>query len=160
MTHRIEHVSDIRIIGKSIRMSLADNRTFELWQSFMPERKAISNAIGPELYSIQVYDHLFKYQNFHPGIIFEKWAGVAVSDFDEVPDGMKTLVLKGGSYAVFTHRGPASAFQKTFQFIFEEWLPASAYELDDRAHFELLGPKYKNNAPDSEEDVWIPIIKR
>jgi AraC family transcriptional regulator len=36
-------------------------------------------------------------------------------------------------------------------------LPNSAYALDDRAHFEVLGEKYKNNDPSSEEEIWIPI---
>jgi len=29
-----------------------------------------------------------------------------------------------------------------------------------QAHFELLGEKYKNNHPDSEEEVWIPIKEK
>jgi len=29
--------------------------------------------------------------------------------------------------------------------------------LDDRPHFEVLGDKYKNADPDSEEEIWIPI---
>ena len=24
-------------------------------------------------------------------------------------------------------------------------------------HFEILGAQYKNNEPDSEEEIWIPI---
>jgi AraC family transcriptional regulator len=37
-------------------------------------------------------------------------------------------------------------------------LPLSKeYELDDRPHFEILGDKYKNNDPNSEEEIWIPI---
>ena len=31
------------------------------------------------------------------------------------------------------------------------------YTLDDRPHFEILGEKYKNQDPDSEEELWIPI---
>lgn len=27
-------------------------------------------------------------------------------------------------------------------------------------HFEILGEKYKNNDPLSEEDIWIPIKRR
>jgi AraC family transcriptional regulator len=38
-----------------------------------------------------------------------------------------------------------------------EWLPNSAYALDDRPHFEALGEQYKNNDPNSEEEIWIPI---
>jgi AraC family transcriptional regulator len=49
----------------------------------------------------------------------------------------------------------ASAF---FQHIFSEWLPNSDYRLADRAHFEVLGEKYKNNDPSSEEEIWIPIM--
>ena len=36
----------------------------------------------------------------------------------------------------------------------------SEYEFDNRPQFEILGEKYKNNAPDSEEEIWIPIKKR
>ncbi|TQE66329.1 GyrI-like domain-containing protein [Leptospira noguchii] len=43
--------------------------------------------------------------------------------------------------------------------IFQEWLPNSGYKLEHRPHFELLGSKYKNNDPTSEEEVWIPIVK-
>jgi AraC family transcriptional regulator len=43
--------------------------------------------------------------------------------------------------------------------MFREWLPASGYELDDRPHFEILGERYKNNDPDSEEELWFPVRK-
>jgi AraC family transcriptional regulator len=33
----------------------------------------------------------------------------------------------------------------------------SAYDLDNRPHFEILGEKYKNESPDSEEELWIPV---
>jgi AraC family transcriptional regulator len=36
-------------------------------------------------------------------------------------------------------------------------LPASEYVVDNRPHFEILGAQYKNNEPDSEEEIWIPI---
>lgn len=34
------------------------------------------------------------------------------------------------------------------------------YEIDFRPHFEILGEKYKNNDPGSEEEVWIPVRPR
>jgi AraC family transcriptional regulator len=42
-------------------------------------------------------------------------------------------------------------------YIFNTWLPQSNYQLAPRPHFEILGEKYKNNHPDSEEEIWIPI---
>jgi AraC family transcriptional regulator len=137
-------------------MSLVDNKTFELWRSFMPHRKSIRKALSSNLISLQTYDPVY-FEQFDPRRPFTKWAAVEVDDFDHIPEGMETFTLPGGQYAVFHHRGPASAGGATFQYIFKTWLPYSEYVLDNRAHFEVLGEKYKNNEPDSEEEVWIPV---
>jgi AraC family transcriptional regulator len=34
------------------------------------------------------------------------------------------------------------------------------FEVDDRPHFEILGIRYRNNDPNSEEEIWIPIIEK
>lgn len=156
MTPRIEILSEKKLIGMQLSMSLADNKTGELWRSFMPRRKEITNSISPDLYSMQVY-HDSYFNNFNPYHTFVKWAAVEVNDFGDIPEGMEAFILPEGLYAVFTHKGPASAGVATFQYIFNTWLPGSDYVLDDRPHFELLGEKYKNNDPDSEEEFWIPV---
>jgi len=140
-------------------MSLSDNKTGELWQNLMKRRKEIKNNIGTDLYSMQIYDPNY-FVSFNLANEFEKWATVEVSDFSSVPDGMDTITLTNGLYAAFLHKGPASTGPKTFQYIFGTWLPNSEYLLDDRPHFEILGTKYKNEAPDSEEEIWIPIKVR
>lgn len=122
----------------------------------MPRRKEITNNIGMDLYSLQVYPEKY-FEAFDPHREFEKWALVEVKDFSDVPDDMETFNLPVGLYAVFLHRGPASQGPKTFQYIFTNWLPRSLYVLDDRPHFEILGEKYKNEAPDSEEEIWVPV---
>lgn len=122
----------------------------------MPRRKELQNSIGTNLYSMQIYDPLY-FSNFDSNADFEKWATIEVTDFDKVPDEMETFTLIGGLYAVFMHKGDVSTAPKTFQYIFATWLPNSDYILDNRPHFEILGEKYKNNDPDSEEEIWIPI---
>ena len=57
----------------------------------------------------------------------------------------------------FLHRGPASEGMKTYQYIFQTWLPVSGYRLDDRPHFAVMGEKYKKEDPDSEEEIWVPV---
>ncbi len=96
------------------------------------------------------------FENFNPHAEFEKWAVVEVVDFNHVPEGMETKVLPAGLYAVFHYKG-SSNDGSVFQYIFGVWLPASQYALDSRPHFEVLGEKYKNGDPDSEEEIWIPI---
>ncbi len=152
---RTETTSSKKLVGFSLKMSLADNKTGELWSKFMPRKKEIKNAIGSDLYSMQVYDASYNPVNPHSN--FEKWAVTEVKDFEEVPEGMQIFTLPEGKYAIFLHRGLASEGYKTFQYIFGTWLPQSGFQLDNRPHFEVLGEKYKNNDPDSEEEVWIPI---
>lgn len=157
MNPRIEILPEKKLIGKRIKMTFADNKTHELWKSFMPRRKEIKNNLTTELFSMQVYDKSFDFTNFNQDAIFEKWAAVEVADFDTIPEGMESYTLTGGLYAVFIHKGAASTGPTTFQYIFGTWLPGTDYTLDDRAHFEILGAKYKNDDPDSEEEIWIPI---
>ena len=107
---------------------------------------------------MQIYDSSY-YEEFSPKNEFEKWATVEVENFDTIPNEMKSFTLKKGLYAVFDYRG-SSSDNSIFQYIFREWLPNSPYQIDDRPHFEILGKKYKNNDPTSEEQIWIPIIKK
>jgi len=69
----------------------------------------------------------------------------------------KGIFLSSGLYAVFHYIGSSTGISIFHQNIFNVWLPSSDYLLDDRPHFEILGEKYKNNDPLSEEDIWIPI---
>ena len=152
---RIENLQEKKVVGKHLTMSFADNKTGELWRSFMPQRKTITNATGNDLYSMQLYEPEF-FRQFNPHAPFEKWAAVEVADFDNISEGMEAFTLVGGLYAVFLHKG-SSTDNSTFQYIFSTWLPNSEYRLDDRPHFELLGDKYKNADPDSEEEIWVPV---
>jgi AraC family transcriptional regulator len=154
MEPRIETLAEKKLIGKRMTMSLSNNKTGELWRSFMPELKKIGNSLNSDLFSMQVYDQPVDFGNFNQE--FEKWAAVEVSDFDSIPDGMEGFTLNSGLYAVFHYKG-SSTDPAIFQFIFGTWLPNSEYVLDNRPHFEILGEKYKNADPDSEEDIWIPV---
>ncbi|MBL6445606.1 GyrI-like domain-containing protein [Fulvivirga sp. 29W222] len=156
-TPRIETTPEKKLVGKSLEMTLVENKTHELWKSFMPYRSKIKHRISTDLISIQVYDKAAGFNGFDPHAKFTKWAAAEVSNFDHLPEGLGQYTLQGGLYAVFIHKGTPADFPKTFQFIFGTWLPQSPYELDNREHFELLGDKYKNNDPSSEEEVWVPV---
>ncbi|MPL94473.1 hypothetical protein SDC9_40627 [bioreactor metagenome] len=152
---RIEILKEKKLIGTRLSMSLSNNKTGELWRSFMPRRKEILNTISNDLISMQVYKPTY-FTDFNPTKEFEKWATIEVLDFDNVPNDMETFTLTGGLYAVFYYKG-SSTDSSIFQYIFGTWLPNSDYLLDNRPHFEVLGEKYKNADPDSEEEIWIPI---
>lgn len=151
---RIQTLTEKKLVGKQMAMSLSNNKTADLWRSFMPRRKEIANNVTSELISMQVCNEPLRIGDLNQ--VFEKWAAVEVADFTNVPPEMETYILKGGLYAVFPYKG-LSTDNKIFIYIFGTWLPSSGYLLDNRPHFEILGDKYKNGDPNSEEEIWIPI---
>ena len=156
MQPRLVHLSSKLIAGHRLNMSFAQNKTGALWQGFMPKRAAINSKVNEAFYSVEVYPPSF-FDDFKPTHEFEKWAGVEVSEGSAQPGGIELLTIPAGLYAVFTHHGPASAGPKTYQYIFGIWIPASGYIIDDRPHFALMDERYKHEAPDSEEDIYIPV---
>ena len=92
MKSRIETLAEKKLVGKRMIMSFSNNKTGELWRSFMTERKEIKNNIDTELYSLQIYAPLF-FNNFNPNTEFEKWAAIEVPNFDTIPNEMEAFVL-------------------------------------------------------------------
>ena len=102
-------------VGMNRSFTYADYRAFELWSTFMPRRKEIQNAIGTELYNIQINPSNF---DFNPDTPFVKWAAVPVSKRDIVPVGMETLEILEGLYAVFDFKGDQSNAAQFFRAIY------------------------------------------
>lgn len=151
----IQHNPERKLIGVSVSMTLSEPKTAALWQHWMPRRQEIVKALSNDFISMSLYPADY-FDAFHPHLDFEQWAAVEVSDFQHVPEGMKTFVLPAGRYAVFHYKGPAGD-ASIFQAIFTQWLPASDFVLDHRPHFEVLGEKFHRHRPDSEEEIWIPV---
>ncbi len=157
MTPDIVALKEKTLVGMSLEMSIVQNKTGALWGSFAPRIREISDRMGEDKYSLQVYPEDY-FEVFNPMKLFQKWALVEVSSIDNLPQGMLPFTLEGGLYAVFQYKG-SSADPSIFQYIYSEWIPRSKYQLDNRPHFEVLGEKYKNNDPNSEEEIWVPILE-
>lgn len=155
MKPRIQRLTEKKLVGRQLKMSFANYKIAELWRSFLPRRKEIANNLTDDLISMVIYKPTH-FADFKPTNEFERWAAVEVADFDNVPSEMDTFVLPSGLYAIFDYKG-LSTDNSIFQYILGTWLPSSDYILDNRPHFEVLGDKYKNNDPASEEEIWIPI---
>ena len=134
------------------------NRTANLWREFMPLRNKIPNRLNQDYISMQIYDPEY-FNAFDPGREFIKWAAVQVSKNSDIPLNLDKTTIPGGTYAKFHYNGPAGN-PSIFQYIYSEWLPASGYWLDQRPHFEILGPNYNQTSANSEEDIFIPVRKR
>lgn len=155
MIPRTVSLNEKKLVGKRLMMSFSDYKVGELWKSFMPRKKEINNSLCNDLISMTVYKPTH-FLNFSPLNEFEKWSAVEVSNFDNVPSEMETFTLSGGLYAVFDYKG-LNTDDSIYRYIYGEWIANSDYDLDNRPHFEILGEKYKNGDPTSEEEIWIPI---
>ncbi|WP_191906303.1 GyrI-like domain-containing protein [Hymenobacter baengnokdamensis] len=159
MQPHIKTLPETLLAGQRQRLSLLADTTAVLWRSFGQRLRARPFANDSARYSVQVYDATY-FRPFRPEATFEKWAAVAVAHPQEVPADLELLVLPAGLYAVFDYKGPASDGPTVFRYILLDWLPASAYELDDRPHFEVLSAHYRPDDPAAEEEIWIPVKPR
>ncbi len=155
---KIESIAGKKIIGIGMEMSFLNYKVGLLWGQFMPQSAQIKNRINGDLLSLGVYPKNFSFskKDFNPEANFQRWAGVEVNDFEDIPGNMETLVVPAGLYAIFPYKG-LNTDTRIFEYIHGDWLPGSPYALDDRPHFEVLGNRYKNGDPNSEEDICIPI---
>ena len=149
----------IKIVGKQAQMSLAQDGTQNLWKSFGPLKKEISHVEDSGNYSIQVYNEDFLTTTFLPTTQFTKWAGVAVADFNDIPEGLETLIIPEGLWAVFLYEGSIKDFGIFVNYVMSLWLPTSGYALDSRPQFEYLEHSSKNfkESDLSKEEFWLPI---
>lgn len=154
----IKTIEAKKVVGISCTMSFSRFTVSDLWVKFIPKVQNIPHRISSDLLSIAIYqpEHFIQ---FDPSREFEKWAATEVDSFDITPDGLDQLLIPAGQYAVFHYKGLPSD-NRIFQWIYSQWLPHSDYQLDQRPHFEVLGERYKNGDPDSEEDIYIPIKEK
>ena len=143
------------LIGMSATMSLTQNGTGKLFGQFMPRREEIQHWAHQNVYDLREYPTNY-FESFDPTRTFTKWAAMQVIEVESIPEGMEVYQLAGGTYAVFQYKGPMGD-PAIFEYIFTKWLPYSGYALDNRPHFDILGPNSDPQDPGSEEEIWIPI---
>jgi len=140
------------LCGASEAMSLGTFTPWTLWPRVMKRLSQIGNRTSPDLISLRNFNGIpvFGPEANPP---FTYWGGVEVVAANK---GFEHLDIPAGTYAVFHYKG-LSSDSTIWRYIYSQWLPNSEWELDDRPHFERLGAKYKNNDPNSEEEIFIPV---
>ena len=87
----------------------------------------------------------------------------ACISLDEIPDFKPSgkvgiQEIKGGKYAIITHKGPIEKIDATYHILFGLWLPKSGYEPDDQPNFMLHRNTPFIVKPDELlTDIYLPI---
>lgn len=140
-------VAGLRYIGKTPQPDIAN-----LWGKFVPRMNEPQNRISPnETYGVC-------YDMDQEGNIYYI-AGVAVSDFENLPEGFDTVEIPDNKYAVFTHKGPIMNFPQTVSYVYGKWVKDPAnnkkFEAPD---FELYDERFKDgDSEDSECDLYVAV---
>lgn len=153
MIPQIVHNLEMYVVGEHVTMQRHETHKIKaLWQQFAPRKHNINNVSNNESIAMQTFT---LDQNGEPNNTFTMWACVEVSELSGIPNGMEGFTVPEGKYLKVLHKGMNAG--TTYQKIMTEWLPNSGYVIDNRPHFQVMGEKYKNGSPDSEEDFYIPI---
>ncbi|WOD16908.1 AraC family transcriptional regulator [Paraburkholderia kirstenboschensis] len=83
--------------------------------------------------------------------------GVEVSDFSALPDQFSRLRIAAHRYAVFSHREHVSTVRRTWNTIWNKWLPASGHLPADAPNFERYDEKFDPVSGMGGFEIWLPL---
>lgn len=127
----------------------------QLWQRYNQRNKEVPHRTGQTEYGICFV--VPKDQRSHPEECYYL-AGAEVTKVDELPEGFEARTIPAGEYAVFTHKGTLDKLEHTMSYIYGSWLPKSGRKLRDAPEIEAYDQRFKIDSPDSELDIYIPIV--
>lgn len=159
MEVNVKEKASFSLIGKFFPTRLATQNPMTWWKSLRIAANQHGFLQNQGSYSLQKYPSSY-FESFNPQKTFEYAPAIPLETGLSTPEGWDMLTIEGGLFAVFVHRGTAETFPQTLGAFFAQWLPQSAYELDDRIHFCFMPPGYQLNDPAAEEEIWIPIRLR
>lgn len=83
--------------------------------------------------------------------------GVEVGDFSALPGELSRLRIPPQRYAVFSHREHVSAIRRTWNTIWNQWLPTSGHVPADAPNFERYDEKFDPVSGMGGLEIWLPL---
>lgn len=142
----------LRYFGKNEKMEIS-----HLWERFnqrMRELGGLANETGDAAIGLCITP-----ENEPIDGAFEYVAGFLVTEAEDVPEDFVVRHVPEYTYAVFAHKGDLPSLPKTYEYIFETWLPQSGYKLAAKIDFEYYDADFKDFASDSVFYIYLPIEK-
>lgn len=120
-----------------------------LWDAFLMRSHEIANAVTDPYYGVVIPT---------PGEErLDYIAGLATTGPVAKPAGMDSVTVRAATYALFTHRGLPRELNRTINYIYASWLPASRMRHTYGADLEFYGPDYIPDSPASIIRYAIPV---
>lgn len=85
-------------------------------------------------------------------------ACVTVPTETEVEEGIKTMTIAGGDYAVLVHKGPYETLGQSWKAMFMEWLPSSGREMICGQNGTICFEQYLNDPDQTAPEELLTAI--
>ncbi len=153
MEPQIVALDTLYLVGLPFYGDASEGQFGKTWDRFIKIEKQIKKRVNQEVtYGVEIYG-----EEFHTDQKWVYFPSVAVSDLAEIPDILFGKILPAATYAVFTVKGGLDKIPETFRYAYDQWLPASKYEMGYAFDFELYDERFKGREPDSELDLYLPV---
>lgn len=145
----------LKCIGMQIETSTAETAVPQLWETFIARMHEIDEIAVPNCsLGICLRDSI---REDGDETRFTFLAARVVKNFDILPPDMVSYEIPKTLVAVFTHKGSLETLSETYDYIYEQWLPESGYQLADGDELEWYDARYDYDSEDSEMDIHIPV---
>jgi AraC family transcriptional regulator len=89
---------------------------------------------------------------------FTYWIADNYIPWKEIPTGCKSMVVPGGTWAVFPCK--LKTLQEVNTWMWQEWLPnCREYKLSGSYNLEVYGPPCKEDQGKTYVELWLPVEK-
>ncbi|MDB5888039.1 MAG: AraC family transcriptional regulator [Rhodocyclales bacterium] len=148
---RFENRKSLLVAGLSERYDQASSAGIPAqWQRFMPYfESGIPGQVGRDAYGVTF--------NFDDNGNFDYLCGVELADFSGLPAALSRLRIGEQRYLVFWHRGHISTIRRTWNSIWNKWLPESGHAAADAPNLEHYGENFDPHAGTGGVELWVPI---
>jgi AraC family transcriptional regulator len=119
---KISTIAGIKLIASKCDMTFAEDKTAQLWRSFSLAIKNIPNKKITLNIQFRFFPNTNLFKNFDPTTTFQKYAAVEADISENLSESLEVLTIPAGLYAIFTYIGKPSEAEKTFYYIYYQWL--------------------------------------
>ncbi|MEK4472695.1 GyrI-like domain-containing protein [Paenibacillus sp. FSL R7-0048] len=169
MTVQLLDIPELNVIGWT-NVNSSGEPYANLWEYVFGELDidAKFDAIPTKVQSSGCYLGLFQNRTSVPKLWehtawdIDFFLCVEVEQLDCIPEGLVHKKLPASTYAIFTAKGfPQLAFQHTWNYIHNEWLPDSGYKFNPDGVFYIQYTE--KSGPDDEgfeANLCVPLVKK
>lgn len=148
MKAKIVTLEKTKVMGIVYRGKNENNEIPEMWNVFNKRFKEIPN---PDMRAF--YGLCYGFEN---GGSFAYMAGLAVDQFETIPNGMEVVERPGGKYAVFTFKDKLEKIGQFWDEIYKTYLKENELTPMTGMTFELYDERFEKTG---ECDIYIPVLQ-